>query len=53
MVVLLHRCHTARLKAAGYNDAQLVGISLAIATTVFTNVFNLINNGEIGFPAVA
>jgi alkylhydroperoxidase family enzyme len=26
------------IKAAGYSDAQLVDISLAFATTVFTNV---------------
>ena len=29
------------------------GISLAFATTVFTNVFNRINDTEIDFPAVA
>lgn len=41
------------IKAAGYGDAQLVEISLAFATTVFTNVFNRINDTEIDFPAVA
>ncbi|MET4220763.1 putative peroxidase-related enzyme [Bradyrhizobium sp. LB7.2] len=41
------------IKAAGYTDAQLVEISLAFATTVFTNVFNRINDTEIDFPAVA
>jgi uncharacterized peroxidase-related enzyme len=41
------------IRAAGYTDAQLVDISLAIALTVFTNVFNRINDTEIGFPAVA
>ena len=41
------------VKAAGYTDAQLVEISLAIALTVFTNVFNRINDTEIDFPAVA
>ncbi len=35
------------------SDAQLVEISLAFATTVFTNVFNRINDTEIDFPAVA
>lgn len=40
------------IKAAGYSDAQLVDISLAIAVTVFTNVFNRINNTAIDFPAV-
>jgi uncharacterized peroxidase-related enzyme len=43
----------AAIKAAGYTDAQLVDISLAFATTVFTNVFNRINDTEIDFPAVA
>jgi uncharacterized peroxidase-related enzyme len=41
------------IKAAGYSDAQLVEISLAFATTVFTNVFNRINDTEIDFPSVA
>ena len=43
----------AAIKAAGYTDAQLVDISLAFATTVFTNVFNRINDTEIDFPRVA
>jgi uncharacterized peroxidase-related enzyme len=43
----------AAIKAAGYTDAQLVDISLAFATTVFTNVFNRIADPEIDFPAVA
>jgi uncharacterized peroxidase-related enzyme len=41
------------IKAAGYSDAQLVDISLAIAVTAFTNVFNRINDTEVDFPAVA
>ena len=40
------------IKAAGYSDAQLVDISLAIAVTVFTNVFNRINDTDVDFPAV-
>jgi len=43
----------AAIKAVGYTDAQLVEISLAIATIAFTNVFNRINDTEIDFPAVA
>jgi uncharacterized peroxidase-related enzyme len=43
----------AAIKAAGYTDAQLVDISLAFATNVFTNVFNRINDTEIDFPAAA
>jgi uncharacterized peroxidase-related enzyme len=40
------------IKHAGYTDAQLVEISLAIAITVFTNVFNRINDTAVDFPAV-
>jgi len=36
-----------RSRPAGYSDAQLVDISLAFATTVFTNVFNRINDIDI------
>jgi alkylhydroperoxidase family enzyme len=43
----------AAIKAAGYSDPQLVEISLAFATTVFTNVFNRINDTDLDFPAVA
>jgi uncharacterized peroxidase-related enzyme len=43
----------AAIKAAGYSDAQLVEISLAFATTIFTNVFNRINDTPIDFPAVS
>jgi uncharacterized peroxidase-related enzyme len=41
------------IKAAGYTDAELVDISLAIAVTVFTNIFNRINDTVVDFPAVA
>ena len=43
----------AAIKAAGYGDAQLVDISLAFATTVFTNVFHRINDTDVDFPAAA
>jgi AhpD family alkylhydroperoxidase len=43
----------AAIKAASYRDAQLVEMSLAFATTVFTNIFNRINDTEIDFLAVA
>jgi uncharacterized peroxidase-related enzyme len=43
----------AAIKAAGYTDAELVDISLAFAVTVFTNVFNRINDTDVDFPAVA
>jgi uncharacterized peroxidase-related enzyme len=42
----------AAIKAAGYTDAQLAEISFAITLTVFTNVFNRINDTDIDFPAV-
>ena len=38
--------------AAGYTQAQLVDISLAIAVITFTNVFNRINDTTVDFPAV-
>jgi uncharacterized peroxidase-related enzyme len=38
------------IKVAGYTDQALVEISLAIATTVFTNMFNRINDTAIDFP---
>lgn len=40
------------IKAAGYSDAQLVDISLAIAVTSFTNIFNRINDTTVDFPGV-
>jgi uncharacterized peroxidase-related enzyme len=39
------------IKAAGYTDQQIVEISLAIAVTTFTNVFNRINDTAVDFPA--
>jgi alkylhydroperoxidase family enzyme len=42
----------AEIRAAGYSEAQLVDISLAVAVIAFTNVFNRINDTEIDFPAV-
>ena len=42
----------AAIKTAGYTDQQLVEISLAIALTIFTNVFNRINDTDIDFPPV-
>jgi uncharacterized peroxidase-related enzyme len=42
----------AAIRDAGYTDQQLVEISLAIATTTFTNMFNRINDTVIDFPAV-
>ena len=41
------------IKAAGYTDAQLVDISLALAVITFTNVFNRINDTTLDFPAAA
>jgi uncharacterized peroxidase-related enzyme len=43
----------AAIRAAGYSDAQLVDISLAIAVITFTNVFNRINNTELDLPEAA
>ncbi|HLZ85342.1 MAG TPA: hypothetical protein VKQ54_17400 [Caulobacteraceae bacterium] len=41
------------IRAAGYTDAELVDISLAIAVITFTTVFNRINDTVLDFPAVA
>ena len=41
------------IKAAGYTDAELVDISLAIAVITFTNIFNRINATDLDYPAVA
>ena len=41
------------IKAAGYTDAELVDISLAIAVITFTNIFNRINDTDLDYPAVA
>lgn len=40
------------IKAAGYSDAQLVDIALAITVITFTNTFNRINDTTVDFPAV-
>ncbi|MDW3689442.1 carboxymuconolactone decarboxylase family protein, partial [Cupriavidus sp. CV2] len=42
----------AAIKAAGYTNAQLAEITLAIALTVFTNTFNRINDTDVDFPPV-
>jgi uncharacterized peroxidase-related enzyme len=41
------------IKAAGYTDAQLVEIALAIAIISFTNLFNRVNDTDIDFPRAA
>lgn len=40
------------VKSAGYTNTQLIDISLAIALTTFTNVFNRFNDTDVDFPAV-
>jgi uncharacterized peroxidase-related enzyme len=42
----------AAIKKAGYTDAQLVEIAMAIALTVFANIFNRINDTDLDFPQV-
>jgi len=42
----------AAIRAAGYSDAQLAEISLALALTIFTNAFNRINDTDVDFPPV-
>ena len=40
------------IRAAGYSEVQLAEISLVIALTVFTNLFNRINDTDVDFPPV-
>jgi uncharacterized peroxidase-related enzyme len=40
------------IRNAGYSEAEVVDISLAIALTVFTNAFNRINDTVLDFPRV-
>jgi uncharacterized peroxidase-related enzyme len=41
------------IRAAGYTDAQLVEIALAITIVSFTNLFNRVNDTDIDFPRAA
>ncbi len=43
----------AAVRSAGFTDAQLVDISLALAVITFTNAFNRINDTTLDFPAAA
>ena len=49
----ISRAEFDAIRAAGYTDAQLVEISLAIALITFTNSFNRINDTELDFPVAA
>jgi len=49
----LHEEEFSAIKDAGYTDAQLVDITLALAVITFTNVFNRINDTTLDFPAAA
>lgn len=40
----------SQMKLAGYTEQQLVGISLAIASTMFVSTFNRINDTVIDYP---
>jgi uncharacterized peroxidase-related enzyme len=40
-----------KIKAAGFTDAQIVDIVLAITSITFTNMFNRINDTLVDFPA--
>ena len=47
-----HEAYCA-IKAAGYTDAQLVEIAMAIVSVSFTNLFNRVNDTDIDFPPAA
>src|SRR5690348_1237217 len=49
----LDEADVAAIRAAGFSDAQLVEISLAVAVATFTNTFNRINDTEIDLPGAA
>ena len=41
----------ASVKEAGYSDAQIVDILLAVASITFTNLLNRVNDTPLDFPA--
>ena len=43
----------AAVKAAGYTDAEVVEIILAVALNTFTNYLNEVAQTEIDFPVVS
>ena len=49
----LEESEVAAIRTAGFSDAQLVEISLAVAVATFTNTFNRINDTEIDLPPPA
>jgi uncharacterized peroxidase-related enzyme len=49
----LDEADVAAIRTAGFSDAQLVEISLAIAVATFANTFNRINDTEIDLPPAA
>ncbi|WP_460161486.1 carboxymuconolactone decarboxylase family protein [Pseudomonas sp. S2_B10] len=44
--------HVDAIKAAGYNNKQIVEILLAVSSGIFTNYFNRVNDTVIEFPKV-
>jgi AhpD family alkylhydroperoxidase len=46
----LPEAEVSAIKGAGYTDAELVEVSLAIALTIFTNTFNRINDTTLDMP---
>jgi uncharacterized peroxidase-related enzyme len=39
------------IKQAGFTDAQIVDVAMAVASIAFTNLFNRINDTTLDFPA--
>jgi uncharacterized peroxidase-related enzyme len=48
----LDEAEVTAIRSAGFSDAQLVEISLAVTVATFTNTFNRINDTEIDLPLV-
>ena len=43
----------ATVRAAGYNDAEIIEIVANVAVNIFTNYFNLVAQTEVDFPRVS
>ena len=48
----LDEAEVAAVRVAGFSDAQLVEISLAMAVATFANTFSRINDAAIDLPPV-
>jgi uncharacterized peroxidase-related enzyme len=47
----VHTDVVTAIKKAGFTDAQIVDVTMAVASIAFTNLFNRINDTTLDFPA--